>query len=125
MRDFQAELKAIFDKSLESYATQPKPKPVIGAELAKAVKAVIAPTPPMFYNIHKRSLPPGTDQAVAWNFTKVQAVWFIANHLKSTETIDLETGRMKATYYDPVRQDGEYSGIYENEKPVTKGGKYV
>lgn len=122
MRDFQKELSDIFKRSWDDTPKR-KPKTVVGKELEQALAKAIKSAIPVWYNIHKRSLPVGLDKPVAWNFTKLQGIEFINTRLKATEYIDENTGKPVVIYYDLVRQDGYKSGIYDNDRPIIREDK--
>lgn len=117
MKDFQSfheELTSIFDRHREPKRT------VVSAEVHKAIEEALKPEPAtVLYDIHKRSLPVGTDQVIAIGFTKAEAQWFIKGRLK-TKTFQDQMGRTYVIYYDAVRQDGGKAGVFDNDCQTTK-----
>lgn len=81
------------------------------------------PEPPYIpFNVHKRSLPAGTDKIVLLNLSRKNAEWWVENRLKakiikgSGEEID------PIIYYDIVPADAspDEHSIYFNPGPTTK-----
>lgn len=82
-----------------------------------------------FYNIHKRSLPPGIDKVVVINVTKEEAE-FILNHISEKRKIALLKPRAyqddsedskTLIYYDilPVNAKPNERSIYYNSDTIT------
>jgi hypothetical protein len=101
--DIEAEIHALVDKPCNY--KQPKAQP------AKEASA--------YYNIQKRSLPPGLDQTIVYRVTKDEAdLW---KRMLKAKIISYEDhGPRTVHYYDVVRDDGYKAGIYENDVAIVK-----
>lgn len=64
------------------------------------------------YNVHKRSLPIGTDIPVLFGLSEDEAKWWTnARHTKI-----MANGTI--IYYDTVLADDKYHSVYENKKEI-------
>lgn len=71
------------------------------------------------YKIHKRSLPVGLDQPIAWGLSETDAKSLIAKKLKSK--IVKDSGMTyDVVYYDMVAEDGTRSSVYDNPPEIIK-----
>lgn len=93
MRNFQKELKDIFNQDLSKER-----------ELHQELDKVI-PKPSRLFNIHKRSLPVGIDKKVFVNLSKKDAQFLIDHILKSKVYFDTEKESKTLIYFDMVPQD--------------------